>query len=163
MITITHTETANGGTITVRGHAGYAEHGKDIVVEGHAKNGVSFGEDTLNIIKELEAQGIEIEYRDNVMGYQPNPTPGKGGRFVIDRQASYSAWLHERQHVVDDENSGWKGFRNFMNPEIAAKFEDNAYDVEIDFAKKLGYNDVVKRLEQLKTKRRKELLGNDDN
>lgn len=120
-------------------------------------------EETLKIIKELEAKGIEIEYRDNVMGYQPNPTPGKAGRFVIDRRASYSAWLHERQHVIDDENSGWKGFRNFMNPERAVEFEDNAYDIEIAFAEELGYNDVVKRLKALKLKRRKELLGNDNN
>lgn len=120
-------------------------------------------EETLKIIKELEAKGIEIEYRDNVMGYQPNPTHGKVGRFVIDRRASYSAWLHERQHVIDDENSGWKGFRNFMNLETAVKFEDNAYDIEIAFAEELGYNDVVKRLKVLKLKRRKELLGNDNN
>ncbi len=120
-------------------------------------------EETVKIIEDLKAKGIEIEYRDNVMGYQPNPKPGKDGRFVIDEKASYSAWLHEYQHVIDDENSGWKGFRNFMNPETAVQFEDNAYDVEIAFAEKLGYNDVVKRLKILKAKRRKELLGNDDN
>lgn len=118
--------------------------------------------ETLGIIELLEAKGVKIEYRDNVMGYQPNPTSGKAGRFVIDKKASYSAWLHELQHVLDDEESGWLGFRNFIDTETAVKFESNAYDVEIDFAEQLGYNDIVKRLKALKDKRIKELRRHDD-
>lgn len=119
----------------------------------------SHPEETKIIIEELESKGVELEYRENVMGYMPNPSSGKSGKFVIDKEASYSAWLHERQHVLDDEQSGWKGFRNFMDPEVAAKMEDKAYEVEIDFARSLGYNKIVKRLEELKANRHKEVLG----
>ena len=38
----------------------------------------------------------------------------------------------------------------------AAKLETNAYDIEIEYAKRLGYNDVVKRLEELKANRLKD-------
>lgn len=113
----------------------------------------SHPKETQEILEELRKKGIEVTFRDGVMGYMPSPTPGKGGQIVIDPEASYSAWLHERQHVYDDEQSGWMGFRNFQDPEVAAAMEDRAYDVEIAFAEKMGYNDIVKRLKRLKSDR----------
>ena len=117
--------------------------------------------ETKEIIERLKKKGIGVSYRDNTMGYQPNPTPGKGGQVIIEKDASFSAWLHEVQHVEDDEASGWQGFRNFINPHRAYQFEENAYDIEIDFARKMGYNDIVERLEKLKQKRKRELLPNE--
>ncbi len=111
------------------------------------------------IIEDLSGRGVLVEYRRGAMGYEPNPTPGAPGRVVMDPDASYSAWLHEKTHVLDDESSGWHGFRNFADPEIAAAFEKRAYDIEIDFAESLGYNDIVERLKGLRDKRIKEVLG----
>ena len=113
----------------------------------------SHPKETQEILEELREKGIEVTFRHGVMGYMPSPTPGRGGQIVIDPEASYSAWLHERQHVYDDEQSGWMGFRNFQDPEVAAAMEDRAYDVEIAFAEKMGYNDIVKRLKRLKSDR----------
>lgn len=113
----------------------------------------SHPEETQAIIDNLKKKGVEVIYRKDVMGYEPDPTFGKPGQLVIDKEASYSAWLHEWQHAKDDEDSGWLGFRNFMDISVAIKFEERAYNVEIEFAEKLGYNDIVKRLEMLKEKR----------
>ncbi len=119
----------------------------------------SHPEEVEKTIGEMNALGVSVEYRKGAMGYEPYPVPGMPGKIVMDPEASYSAWLHERTHVKDDENSGWKGFRNFADPEVAAKFEENAYDVEIAFAEKMGYNDIVEKLKALKEKRIREVLG----
>ena len=59
---------------------------------------------------------------------------------IMDRDASYSAWLHELQHVRDDEASGWRGMEILItNPQRAAEYEDAAYQIEIDFARENGY------------------------
>ena len=118
--------------------------------------------ETQSIIDEMNGYGVGITYRENAMGYAPNPTPGKPGQIIMDPNASYSAWLHERQHAIDDKDSGWLGFRNFANPEIAARFEENAYDKEIEFAKELGYDDIVGRLNDLKENRIREVLGDEE-
>ena len=118
--------------------------------------------ETNEIIKEMNAKGVEISYRDNTMGYQPNPTPGAPGKIIMDPESSYSAWLHERKHAVDDEKSGWRGFRNFIDPAIASRFEASAYDIEIEFAEKMGYNDMAERLRELKADRIKGILGDEN-
>lgn len=122
----------------------------------------SHPDETKGIIKEMDGYGVGITYRENAMGYSPNPTPGNPGKIIMDPDASYSAWLHERQHAVDDKDSGWLGFRNFADPENAARFEANAYDKEIEFAKEMGYNDIVERLKVLKDSRIKEVLGDEE-
>ena len=91
------------------------------------------------------------------MGY--SPSGGKPGRIIMDKEASYSAWLHELKHLQDDEESGWKGFQLIEDPKLFAKLEDAAYDVEIDFAKKNGYNKIARRLQRLRFERRQEILG----
>ncbi len=111
------------------------------------------------IEKALKRKGIEITPRSGSMGYSPHPTGGKPGKLIMDPEASYSAWLHELKHLSDDEASGWMGFRLIEDAEKFADLEDAAYDVEIDFARKNGYNRIVKRLERLKFERRQEILG----
>ena len=61
------------------------------------------------ILKTLEHRGIEVEYRPGSMSYSPNSESGKPGKLIMDPDASYSAWLHELQHLADDEASGWQG------------------------------------------------------
>ena len=64
-------------------------------------------------------------------------------------------------HDLYDER-WWIGIRLFADTEVAIEIEDRAYDIEIDFAREYGYNDVVERLEKLKDRRRRELRGEFD-
>ena len=103
-----------------------------------------------NIINYLRSRNVEIRYRSGTMAYMPSVRKGQPGRFVIDPEASYSAWLHEKQHVADDEASGWDGMRLLIDPSTRAEMEERAYDIELDFARQYGYNDVVEELQKLK-------------
>ncbi len=109
--------------------------------------------------KHITEKGVEIREMGTDMAYCPNPTSGKPGMIKMDPEASYSAWLHEYQHILDDEESGWQGYRLFSNPQTVAELEDKAYNVEIDFAKSLGYTKIAQRLEWLKGERRREVYG----
>ena len=109
-------------------------------------------------LEELEQNGVDVSRRPNAMGYSPNPTPGKPGQIIMEEGASISAWMHEMQHFHDDKMAGFPGFRIFETPTKAAEFERRGYEVEIDFARKNGYNDVARRLEELMNIRLGELL-----
>lgn len=111
------------------------------------------------IKKHLSEMGVTVNEKGTNMNYGPSPIPGRPGRLNIDPEASYSAWLHEYEHAKQDERSGWNGILALMDPNEAQKWEDAAYDAEIDFAKKLGYDKIVKRLEWLKGERRREVHG----
>jgi hypothetical protein len=66
----------------------------------------------------------------------------------VSNNASYSAWLHEFQHVKDDMLAGWDGnYVLWCNPEERIRREKRAYAIEIDMAKSFNRNDIVKRLE----------------
>ena len=116
-------------------------------------------QDVQTLIGECKKRGVEIIYREGVMCYQPSPSTGKPGQIVIDKAASYSAWLHEYQHMLDDEQSGWAGFGNFIDIETAVRFEDRAYDVEIEYARNFELEDIIKRLKKLKEGARVGLYG----
>ena len=116
------------------------------------------------ILKTLEHRGIEVEYRPGSMSYSPNSESGKPGKLIMDPDASYSAWLHELQHLADDEASGWQGMHILAADQMRAlEFEERAYRLEIDFAKKNGYSKIAKRLERLLFERRQEILGTQRN
>ena len=104
------------------------------------------------ILEDLGSAGVEVVYRQDDMAYSPGSSPGKPGQFIIAIEASYSAWLHEYQHFKDDKDDGFPGMRIFMDIERCKQREINAYNVEIELAKKLGRKDIVERLEALKVK-----------
>ena len=103
-------------------------------------------------LDEMIAEGVEIAYRDNAMAYQPSVVSGRPGKFIIDEEASYSAWKHEYTHFSDDKKDGYLGMRVFANLEKCIERETHAYDVEIEMAKELNRPDIVERLEKLKRK-----------
>ena len=138
----------NRSIITVKGFNTTADPMREVTGAGLK----SHPKETERIVKELEAAGAEIEYRDNAMCYQPSLTPGRAGRFVIDKEASYSAWKHEETHFLDDKNDGYPGFRIFRDTERCIQREIHAYDVEIELAKESGRPDIAERLEELKRK-----------
>lgn len=100
--------------------------------------------------EDMERSGVDITRRAGAMGYFPGLSAGKVGNINIEEGASISAWMHEYKHFCDDRADGYLGFRIFQNPAKCADRERQAYQVEIDFAKELGYNDIVKRLEKLR-------------
>ena len=115
------------------------------------------------ILKTLEHRGIDVEYRPGSMSYSPGSI-GKPGKLIMDPDASYSAWLHELQHLADDEASGWQGMHILAADQMRAlEFEERAYRLEIDFARKNGYSKIAKRLERLLFERRQEILGTQRN
>ena len=102
------------------------------------------------IIKELTNAGVEIRYHDNHMAYSPGLRAGVPGQFIIDKNASYSAWAHEYKHFCDDLADGFPGMRIFMDTETCKQREIDAYNVEIELAKEANRMDIVERLEKLK-------------
>lgn len=105
-----------------------------------------------SMLDDMIAAGVEIEYRDNAMAYSPSVVSGSPGRLIIDKEASYSAWKHEYTHFLDDKKDGYLGLRVFADLEKCIERESHAYDTEIEIAKQLKREDMVKRLEELKRK-----------
>ena len=103
-----------------------------------------------DMIEDMKQSGVDITRRAGAMGYFPGLSAGKVGNINIEEGASISAWMHEYKHFCDDREEGYLGFRIFQDPAKCADRERRAYQVEIDFAKELGYNDIVKRLEKLR-------------
>ena len=120
-------------------------------------------EELFAIIDELESKGVEVDISEsnNTMGYQPSPnmSGGSPGRVKMHRDSSLSAWEHERQHVYDDEKSGWNG-RAILSydPDEHYQWEVRAYEIEIRRAENLGRQDIVERLEQLLENERKAIF-----
>jgi hypothetical protein len=59
---------------------------------------------------------------------------------------------HEYKHFCDDRADGFPGMRIFMDTEKCKQREIDAYNVEIELARKANRLDIVKRLEELKAR-----------
>lgn len=105
----------------------------------------------------LKELGVElIEREKEALGYSPSLSRGKPGTVYISKEASYSAWLHEMQHVMDDRDAGWVGMRVIADPAIRYEWELRAYNIEIELAIKSGRQDIAKKLlKNLEEERRK--------
>jgi hypothetical protein len=108
-------------------------------------------EEIQEIINDLEASGVEIQYRSDEMAYAPGLSAGKPGQFKVTLEASYSAWMHEYKHFIDDRSDGFTGMRVFQDTGKCKQREIDAYNIEIGLAKKAGRPDIAERLERLKT------------
>jgi len=97
----------------------------------------------------LKESGVEIVYRENVMGYSPHPSVnGKPGQFLIDPEASISALEHEYLHFKQAESLGFPNMQGALEDSAARIANETAsYNIEIQHAKELGLDDVVKQLE----------------
>lgn len=99
----------------------------------------------------IHSLGAQLERPDHEdLNYQPGLSCGQPGIVSISKGASYSAWLHEVKHLDDDYADGFLGFRVFQDAEKCIKREIDAYQIEIDMARSLGREDIVKRLEALR-------------
>lgn len=102
---------------------------------------------------------IIIREENESMGYQPGLSAGKPGQVVLNKNASISAWLHEAQHVKDDEQAGWSGMKILWDNDERYRREKKAYNVEIEFAKQLNRQDMVERLKNLLEDERKQIYN----
>lgn len=59
------------------------------------------------MMAELEKDSVEVVRRKGALAYSPGLRPGQPGQMIVDPDASYSAWLHEFQHTMDDKAIGW--------------------------------------------------------
>ena len=116
------------------------------------------------LIRKLESMGVEVAVSDtnSSMGYQPSPSfsGGTPGLVKMAREASFSAWLHEFQHAMDDESTGWLGRQILtFDPDERYQWEVRAYQVEIDKALELGREDIAERLKKLLEEERRAIYG----
>lgn len=113
----------------------------------------SHPKETLEKIEELQKMGVDVIFHSGEgMMYQPGAL-GKPGQVKVDREASYSALLHEYVHAVDDEASGWQAARMVWDNDKAIEFEKRAYDAELEFYRLNNVPDeYIIRLEKLKKK-----------
>lgn len=112
----------------------------------------SHPEEIKRIKQALKDAGVELEYRTGTMAYSPAIIAGKPGKIIIDEEASYSAWVHEYTHFLDDKKDGFLGMRVFADVKKCIQREIHAYDEEIKLAKQANRPDIVERLEKLKRK-----------
>lgn len=121
----------------------------------------SHPEKVKEMMEYLKSVHVDVIIRDEneSMGYQPGLSAGKPGQIVLNKQASISAWMHEVQHVKDDEEAGWSGMRVLYDNDERYRREKKAYDIEINFAKQLNLDDVVKQLLVLLDDERKRIYN----
>ncbi|MEZ6058014.1 MAG: hypothetical protein R3C01_15045 [Planctomycetaceae bacterium] len=100
----------------------------------------------------MDAEGVEIIERSGTMAYCPSSRAGRPGQFIIDPDASYSAWKHEFRHFLDDQASGWDGMSALMDKNTRWAWESAAYAEEISLMRRLGRQDVIDELIKLRTK-----------
>ncbi|GFE51947.1 hypothetical protein So717_37000 [Roseobacter cerasinus] len=100
---------------------------------------------------ELEKAGVEVIERPGAMAYGPSGSGGKPGQFIIDPDASYSAWSHEYQHFLQDRASGWQGMRILTDKNVRWAWEQEAFAVEKSMMRRLGHTSVLEELDELQT------------
>lgn len=86
------------------------------------------------------------------MAYAPNPRAGRPGQFIIDPDASYTAWRHEFRHYLDDKAGKWQGWSALSDKNTRWAWEQRAYAEEISYMRRLGHDDVVEELIKLQTR-----------
>lgn len=145
------------GALTKAGYGGIIKAGRfntaDDPMREVTGSAMSSNPDEIEAMKDdLIDSGVELIITDHDMAYAPGIRPGEPGQFLIDRNASFSAWCHEYKHFCDDRNDGFLGFRVFENAAKCRQREIDAYQIEIDMAEKAGRPDIVERLKKLRDK-----------
>lgn len=95
-----------------------------------------------------EGVGVEVVSDSPSIAYAPGLKPGMPGQLHVSMDDSYGAWLHEMQHLKDDEADGWLGFEGLLDPVRRTKMEYAAYKQEIDLAMGIGRPDIAQELKE---------------
>lgn len=113
----------------------------------------SHPEETKKVLDELRSMGIEVFFTENKkMIYSTgNAEFDYKGHIRVNKNASYAALMHERQHAIDDFNNGYPGMGYYVyNEEERWKFEERAYLVELEIYKRYNVDEkYIKRLKKL--------------
>ena len=113
----------------------------------------SHPEETEKILDELRSMGIEVFFTEdkNMVYSTGNAKGGYKGHIRVNKNASFSALMHERQHALDDIKYGFPGFNYYLNhPKIRWQMEKDAYRIELDIYKRYNVgNKYIKRLKRL--------------
>jgi len=107
---------------------------------------------------EMETNGVEIEFQENVFAYEPNIKGKAAGKLVIDRNSSISALRHEHQHFLEDRANDYPGIAFYLSD--YKQFwggEFRAYLVELKFAKENKDVDLARKIIQDMKRRRQEI------
>ena len=107
----------------------------------------------------LAEMGVEVIDRPGSMAYSPGLRTGDPGQMIIDPKASYSAWLHEYQHAIDDQANGWGGMKALFDNDLRWQLEKNAYNQEINFARQSGHDAVAQQLMLNMEQERQKIFG----
>ncbi|MEZ0190471.1 PAAR domain-containing protein [Ralstonia solanacearum] len=107
----------------------------------------------------LADAGVEVIDRPGSMAYSPGLREGEPGQMIIDPDASYSAWLHEYQHAMDDKAVGWGGMKSLFDGDLRWQWEQNAYNREIELAQQFGHDKVVEQLQKNMELERQSIYG----
>ena len=71
------------------------------------------------------------------------------GEMTIAKSSSYSALLHEFQHVKDAKEHDWDGAHILYEDEAERiRREERAYSIEVEYAERLGREDIADRLRE---------------
>lgn len=106
-----------------------------------------YAPDEMNrIVQEAHDFGVEVINSSHSMLYAPGLHTGEPGQLKVGTEDSLGAWLHEEQHMLDDEKDGWGGFLGAIDVERHCQMEYNAFGREIALAQSLGFEDVVEEL-----------------
>lgn len=110
--------------------------------------------------EEAAQNGVQIIEREKEsLAYSPGLRKGEPGILYISKDASYSAWLHEIQHMRDDRAAGWSGMKIMEDLEECYMREERAYKIEIDMAKADGRDDIAQRLKDNLEMERRHIYG----
>jgi hypothetical protein len=118
----------------------------DPMVEAFGTARQSNPDEVVELEKKLHDWGVEIIEEGDALGYSANRL-GKPGIVTLTPDASYSAWLHEFQHALDDKEAGWNAAMAVWDDEERIRREQRAYSVEIDLARQNDREDMAERLE----------------
>lgn len=101
------------------------------------------------IKKNAIEKGVEIIEGEGRMAYSPGIKAGQPGQLILSDSDSIGAWLHEEQHMLDDEADGFPGFAGLFDIDRRCSMEYNAYRREIELAISAGRNDIAQKLRKL--------------
>ena len=112
----------------------------------------SHPEETEKVLKELKNLGIDVFFVDDEkMSYSTGSAiSGYSGHINVNKNASYSALMHERQHALDDIANGYPGFGYYLSHSaVRWEMEKRAYLVELEIYQ--SYNLDEKYIKRLRT------------
>ena len=119
---------------------------------------LSHPDEFADILRQLEAAGFKVEYREGSIAYSPE-TNGPG-KLIIDRDLSIGALRHEFRHALDLRDAGYPSFGRYLgDPREFAKYEVLGYLEELKAAKEFECFDAVPEILRLMKRRVAVILG----